>query len=86
MRDLFLEVKGCSGSGVSCELTPSERTCMHGLSTREQYRLCVVTEALDPKRGKLHVFRYHPGVRKWTADGGLVLQVEDILAARCSTG
>ncbi|MCC6678942.1 MAG: DUF3883 domain-containing protein [Phycisphaerales bacterium] len=85
-EELLLEVKGCSSSGIVCELTPSERACMTARATRDQYRLCVVTDALDDDKRQVHIFEYHVGVQQWTADGGRVLEVEELVGARCSSG
>lgn len=47
---LCLEVKGTSGSGVSCEVTPNDYAPIR--QRKLDYRLCVVTGALTRHRGE----------------------------------
>jgi len=82
--ELLLEVKGCSGATIACELTPSEWACMRARTSRSKYRLCVVTNALDRKARRIHIFKYHPALAAWTTTDGQPLAVERVVGARCS--
>ncbi len=79
-RELKLEVKGLSGSQVVVELTPREYAAMQ--EYRDDYRLCVVTNALAEPR--LQVFAHLPDSGQWVSAGGTTLHVQRIIAARCS--
>ena len=60
-RELFVEVKGCSGSAVQAELTPNEYSAMQ--RRRNKYRLAIVTSALDDPR--VSVFRFNKSDGTW---------------------
>ena len=56
--ELRIEVEGRSGPIISAELTPNEYR-----RVREQdltYRICIVTDALDPGERKIHHFQLAP--------------------------
>lgn len=81
---LRVEVKGLSGPTFSVELTPNE---YHAFSEQsEDYRLAVVTEALD--KPELSICRYSKEQNKWVVVGKIAgpLKVETKQSAtlRCS--
>jgi hypothetical protein len=79
-RDLRLEVKGLSGPQLVVDLTPKEHSAM--TEYRSSYRLCVVTTALAEPT--LSVFAYSAESDRWESSNGRVLNVREIIAARCS--
>jgi hypothetical protein len=79
-RDLKLEVKGLSGSQIVVPLTPNEYAAMG--EYRESYRVCVVTNALTEPC--LEVFAYSPDSRQWESPKRRILNIQEIIAARCS--
>lgn len=79
---LLLEVKGVSGSNLSVELTPNEYEMMKG--NPSQFRVCIVKNALDKTKRKLHVFRFVPKRKCLVDEQGLTLGVKETLAARLS--
>jgi hypothetical protein len=79
-RQLRLEVKGLSGSGIVVDLTPNEYRSMG--QYRDTYRVCVVTNALTAPC--LEVFAYSPESRRWESGTGRVLTIQEIIAAQCS--
>ena len=58
---LLVEVKGCSGDAAQAELTPNEYRAM--LSRRRNYRLAIVTRALD--NPQVSVFRFNGSDNTW---------------------
>jgi hypothetical protein len=81
-RQLKLEVKGLSGSQLRIELTSNEYDKMK--AHRESYRVCVVTDALSSP--KLSVFAFSQEMQQWEDQRGRILQIDEIMAARCSIG
>lgn len=79
-RDLKLEVKGLSGSQIVVELTPNEYAAMG--KYRDSYRVCVVTNTLS--KPCLEIFAYSPDSRQWESPERLVLNIKEIIAAKCS--
>ena len=79
-RDLKLEVKGLSGARLVVELTPNEYSAMR--EHEDSYRICVVTNTLTAPR--LSIFAYSPDSRQWMSSKRQVLDVQEIVAARCS--
>lgn len=80
VRELRLEVKGLLGSGAVVDLTPNEYTAMQ--RHRDSYRVCIVTEARTVPC--LEVFAYSLETRRWESSAGRVLDIEKIVAARCT--
>jgi hypothetical protein len=79
-RELKLEVKGLSGEQIVVELTPNEYKAMK--THTASYRICVVTNALaEPS---LAVFGYTPDSGKWETAEGRVLNLQEIIAVRCT--
>jgi hypothetical protein len=77
---LRLEVKGLSGHNAVAELTPNEFAKMQKF--KETYCVCIVTNALqDPT---LQVFAYSPDSARWESEKGKVLDVCEVVAARCT--
>jgi len=79
-RRLKLEVKGLSGSHIVVDLTPGEYAAMR--EYRDSYRVCVVVNALNEP--KLVVFAFSPDSNRWESLDGLRLEIQEIVAARCS--
>ena len=79
-RDLKLEVKGLAGSQIVVDLTPNEYAAMR--EYQESYRVCVVTNALTAPC--LEVFSYSPDSRQWESPERRVLNIQEIIAARCA--
>ncbi len=79
-RELKLEVKGLSGPEIRVELTPNEYDKMQ--THRDSYRVCVVTNALTSP--ELTVFSYSEETERWEDWGGRVLDIHEIVSARCS--
>lgn len=77
-EQLRLEVKGLAGDRICVELTPNEYANMQ--LHQESYRVCVVTTALAEPR--LAIFQHRNGT--WLDGDGLVLEIEERVAARCS--
>jgi hypothetical protein len=79
-RELKLEVKGLSGPQIIVDLTPNEYAAMQ--KHRDSYRVCVVTDALtDPC---LAIFAYSPDSEQWEGPAQRRLDIQEIIAARCS--
>lgn len=79
-RRLRLEVKGFSGSQIVVELTPNEYAAMK--CYQESYRVCVVTNALT--KPCLDIFAYSPDSGQWESPDRRVLNIQEIISARCS--
>ena len=79
-RHLRIEVKGLSGPEVRVELTPNEYDKMQ--AHRDSYRVCVVTNALLAPA--LAVFAYSQDTQQWEDHDGRVLEIVEVVAARCS--
>jgi hypothetical protein len=78
-RELKLEVKGLSGSGMTVELTPNEYAMMN--KHKVDYRICVVTNCLRD-RAKRTVFAYNESVKSWTDEDDRPLRIKEMTAAR----
>jgi hypothetical protein len=76
---LKIEVKGCSGSAISAELTPNEYDHSGKHAT---YRICIVTDALSTP--KVHVFAPYADGSWWNEEGDRELAFEKRTAARIS--
>ena len=79
---LRVEVKGRSGTVITAELTPNEFRRM-----RERdpwFRVCIVTEALEPNSRLIHEFLFDAQRDAWVSPDGRELKVEVIEAARVS--
>jgi len=77
---LRVEVKGRSSWVISAELTPNEFRRM-----RERdplFRLCIVTETLDPERRSIYEFKFDPRRNAWVSADCGELYVDVIQAAR----
>lgn len=73
---LLLEIKGLSGGFSTVELTPNE----YSKARRKDFRLCVVSNALDKKQNTLSIFYYEAG--KWRDKTGRILSVKEYVSAR----
>lgn len=77
-QHLYLEVKGLSGSSIQIEVTPNEyHQCR---INKTPFRFCIVTNALEPKKRKVHIFFHKEGV--WQNSFGVELKVKEILSAQ----
>lgn len=73
-------MKVLSGSQIVVDLTPNEYTAMQ--RHRDSYPVCVVTNALTAPR--LEMFSYSQDSGRWESGIGSVLNIQEIVAARCS--
>ncbi|MDX9805907.1 MAG: DUF3883 domain-containing protein [bacterium] len=71
---LLLEVKGLSQAEINIQLTPNEYSKMK--RNRVQYRICVVTNALDKVKLKRHVFSYSPDSGEWEDESGKIMNIK----------
>ncbi len=78
--ELKLEVKGISGKSLNCELTPNEYQNL--LLHRENYRICIVSEALT--NPMLKVFYHSKEFMEWISSEGTKIHLEDAVSARIS--
>jgi hypothetical protein len=77
---LRVEVKGRSGETVDAELTPNEYRRM--AANDPTFRLCVVTDALDPTALRVHEFAWVPASAAWVTSDGERLIVDVVESAR----
>jgi hypothetical protein len=77
--ELRIEVKGLSGADVSVEVSYNEYKNMK--KYKESYRLCVVINCL--KSPLLYTFAYSHEKKCWLDEDGNILNIEEILLARC---
>lgn len=77
---LRIEVKGLSGANLQVELTANEFSKMNEF--KENYRLAVVTETLT--NPILNVFFYSSEINEWLSENGDILEIEQVISARCS--
>ncbi len=78
-----IEVKGLSGLQQLVELTANEYSALN--EHRDNYRLCVVTQALDDPQ--IDIFLYSQANSRWESefDASRVLEIEKRIVARCRT-
>ncbi len=76
---LLCEVKGLSGNQLRVELTPNEYANM--LARKDQYRLCVVINALDAKRQEFFIFSFSRATGQWESEDGRVLKLQERTSA-----
>lgn len=77
LDQIYIEVKGISGSLVFFELTPNEYEKMQ--KYKDRYLIFVVTEALTP-RAQARTFRWtslSDGAGTWTSENGEVLKIQE---------
>jgi hypothetical protein len=77
---LRIEVKGLSGQAINIELTPNEYDKMG--QYKESYRICVVTNALG-STPQFAEFSFHDESGNWQDNGQRVLEITEVVAARC---
>ena len=77
---LLLEVKGLSGVDMSVELTPNEYKNLK--KHQSEYRVCVVTNAINRTQRKLSIFSYAEEQACWQDQHGVFLNIEKRTAAR----
>lgn len=66
--EMKVEVKGLSGTGLAIDLTPNEYKKARAF--RDDYRVCIVTNARDPLRRRVRLFRYDRRARRWADKSG----------------
>ena len=76
---LLVEVKGCSGTTAQAELTPNEYSAMK--SHRKNYRLAIVTDALDDP----NLLRIYFENGAWRDQDGNKLTLEERTGVRITT-
>lgn len=74
---LFLEVKGLSFNILSIELSPNE---YKKSKEHPNYKLCIVRNALS--NPELCIFQYDSTNHTWKSDTGIVLGIQERIAAR----
>ena len=79
-RELKLEVKGLAGNQCVVELTPNEYKALK--SNNESYRICVVNNALTEPL--LEIFAYSLDSARWESAEGRVLDLQELVAVRCT--
>jgi len=79
---LRIEVKGLSGSAIVVEVTPNEYKQI--VARREDYRLCIVSDALEAKKAKLRIFSYQHRKKAWLNEQREKLLIQEMVAARLS--
>lgn len=77
-----VEVKGCSGTDRSVELTPNEYAAMN--SHPETYRLAIVTSALSSQARRLSILEHNPVNGQWTDKEGRAATFRERTAASVS--
>ena len=77
---LKVEVKGTSSKDISVILTSNEYSKMNQYIN--QYRLGIVTNCLDTP--ELHIFSYSDEMNGWVDLQGNLLQIEQVISARCT--
>lgn len=78
-EELYLEVKGLSGSEPVVQLTASEYGCMR--KHKAKFRLCVVTNAVDAQEARLMQVAWNPKAKGFVADTGAWAEVQTQTAA-----
>lgn len=78
--EIYVEVKGLSGSDLQIELTPNEYHHMRKLKAK--YKIAIVSQSLA-KKPKLTIFQYFTDCKKWLNDKNIKLEIKEKVAARC---
>lgn len=76
---LYIEVKGLSKDKINVGLTPNEYKNMK--ENKNNYRLSIVTNALDLDKITLNNFLYSSDKNVWENDKGEVLNINEIVSA-----
>jgi len=76
---LRIEVKGTAAPNVHAELTPNEYDAFRTNSSN--YRLCVVTDALNAKKKHIHGFQFDEDSGDWGDVEGCSLSINEKTAA-----
>ena len=76
---LLLEVKGTSLSLASIILTPNE---YHHSSSRSNYRICILEQALDKSIAKLHICKRSLNGKLWISELGDQMKIVEIKSAQ----
>jgi hypothetical protein len=77
---LRVEVKGLFGSQMCVEMTRQEYEMMR--KHKKNYRVCIVTCALNKGARALHVFAYMEASQKWVDENDEPLTIQEITSAR----
>ena len=83
-NQLKLEVKGLSGSQVCVEMTRQEYEMMR--KHKKDYRVCVVTRALEEQARRLWVFTYNEISKAWVDQNDRPIQIKEVISARILAG
>lgn len=78
-EELYIGVKGLSSNNINIGLTPNEYKYMKNNS--KNYRLSIVTNALDLDNIKLNIFLYNQENNKWEDENGDILNINEIISA-----
>ena len=78
--EIFVEVKGLSGSELKIELTPNEYQQMK--KNKLKYRVAIVSKCLS-KEPKLTIFQHFTDCKEWLNDKNIKLKIKEKIAARC---
>ena len=76
---LLLEVKGTSLSLTSILLTPNE---YNHSNNRGNYRICILEQALDKSKARLHICKRNLNGKLWISDLGDQLKIAEIKSAQ----
>jgi len=79
--ELLVEVKGCSGSTPSVEVTPNEYRQMKA-KRHHGYRLAIVTNALNNRYRRLSIVSYNKVNDSWHDEDGQLAYIKEFTAAR----
>lgn len=79
--EIFVEVKGLSGSEINIELTPNEYH--HMKKHKLKYWVAIVSQCLS-KKPNLSIFQYFADCKEWLNDKNNKLIIRKKVAARCS--
>ena len=80
---LLVEVKGCSGAVGTVELTPNEYAAMRNRRYRDEYRLAIVTRALEDPR--LSIISFNGSDKTWRDQHDREVCLEPRLGVRVIT-
>lgn len=80
LKKYLIEVKGLQHDQINVELTHNEYT---QANTRgKEFVLCVVTNAINTKKCKVHEFQYQKADEIWISRDGIQLQTQVLTSAR----
>ena len=83
-RPLLIEVKGRRDATPIVELTPNEFSALNRYHS--EYRLCIVTNALESATPRVHVIRWSDEQGGHVDEDGAVAAIQEVVAARITLG